>query len=411
MADIQVNSTKKNKVVFLMCSVTALAFMNKFLFFYSFFIPYFMHIGITPMSLGMALSVFEVAKIISDVPTGILADRFGRKYVLIGGFTLMGLALASWIYMPNINGVVIGMALFGVSKVSFYGKFESYFYDEMKVLGAGDKFHKLMSFVSILNNIGAAASGFIALRLFNHGGYELVFKAAFFMILFVILPFFIFLMPNSPIPVDENVKAQGRPGAITILKNAFIYLKADKRLMFTTILTALSFTIYILTAETHRIILKNIGATQETITMVYVACHVSQILMAFIVSTRKKPTSLMVPIVKYIMVLMTIISFSYFNYGYVTVAAMLIYIFLWPFVEIKVKSGLHNLAKSDVRATLASFCTITSSAFNGVFSLVIGAVSEHYSYREGVLAYAGLMLVICGALFFFGRKAEAGAIN
>lgn len=407
VSDIKLQPGYRFKVIWLMSAVAALAFMQKFLFFYSFFVPYFMHIGITPLALGVAMSTFEISKILADVPTGLLADKYGRKYVLVGGFITMAMSLAAWMYMPNFKGAVLGMVLYGISKVSFYGKFESYFYDEMKVLKCEDRFHKLMSSVSIVANLGAAGSGFIALKLFNSGGYELVYKVAFSMIVFGILPFFVFLMPNSPIPISEESKKKGRQGAIKILCNAFVYLKNDRKLMFTTVLTALAFTTYILIAEVHRMVLKDIGATQAIITTVYGTYHVSQVVSAMIVSMRKKPSSSMLLPVKYLMFLMSCVIVSSFFYGYITVGILLIYVSFWPFLEVKVKTGLHDLAKSDVRATLASFCTITSSMFNGIFSVVIGAVSQHYTYKGGIAAYGGLMLIICIVLYFFGRRVES----
>ena len=41
--------------------------------------------GVSAAAVGLTLTVFALARLILNVPAGIIADRYGRRYLLVGG--------------------------------------------------------------------------------------------------------------------------------------------------------------------------------------------------------------------------------------------------------------------------------------------------------------------------------------
>ncbi len=77
--------------------------------------------GISDASLGAISSFYFFGYTGMQIPAGILVDKFGKKMVLIPGFTLFALAA---VLIANANGITMvyaGSLLAGIGCGSYYG--------------------------------------------------------------------------------------------------------------------------------------------------------------------------------------------------------------------------------------------------------------------------------------------------
>ena len=57
--------------------------------------------GVSYTALGATATAFAIASGIGQLPVGFIVDRFGARYVLIGGITLMSLAIGGMGLVPS----------------------------------------------------------------------------------------------------------------------------------------------------------------------------------------------------------------------------------------------------------------------------------------------------------------------
>ena len=87
-------------------------------------------VGLDPLRLVLLGTALEVAVLVFEVPTGILADTYGRRRSVITGFLLMGSGFALEGAIPLFWAVLIAQAVWGVGYTFISGALEAWIADE-----------------------------------------------------------------------------------------------------------------------------------------------------------------------------------------------------------------------------------------------------------------------------------------
>ena len=87
--------------------------------------------GLSTSQVGLLLSVFAVTTLIFEIPTGLLADKFSRKWALVLGRLLLAGSMAMWLFVPQFWGYAAGMALMGVAESTVSGALQAYLYESL----------------------------------------------------------------------------------------------------------------------------------------------------------------------------------------------------------------------------------------------------------------------------------------
>ena len=67
--------------------------------------------GVTHTHASLVLTVFTLPGILFALPAGILADRFGRKVVLVPSFFLFGLARTACVFAQDFQTLLVFLTL------------------------------------------------------------------------------------------------------------------------------------------------------------------------------------------------------------------------------------------------------------------------------------------------------------
>jgi MFS family permease len=123
-------------------------------------------IGIDAVGVGLATALFLGFNLVFDIPSGILADRWSRKGMLV--VSALALALCS-IILGTSNGLplyILGYIFYGLYVVSTSGTYQAITYDILHEEGRSDQYSKIggRAYALFLTGAGVAnvASGFIA---------------------------------------------------------------------------------------------------------------------------------------------------------------------------------------------------------------------------------------------------------
>lgn len=129
--------------------------------------------GLSDAQISVLFLIWSLVGILAEVPTGAIADRFSRRGALAAGGVLQAVGYAVWIAIPGFPGYAAGFVLWGLGGALASGSMESLVYDGLAVLGATEKYPRLLGRITAAGLIAQIPAAVAATVLFGLGGYAL----------------------------------------------------------------------------------------------------------------------------------------------------------------------------------------------------------------------------------------------
>ena len=120
----------KNRQYYKFCMY---GFLKNLRFFDAFFILFLVEKGITFTQIGMLYAVREVVTNLFELPSGILADSFGRKRALSASFILYISSFTLFYLFQNFWFFLIAFMLFGLAEAFRSGTHKGMIMDYLKI--------------------------------------------------------------------------------------------------------------------------------------------------------------------------------------------------------------------------------------------------------------------------------------
>jgi len=109
------------------------AFLGTILFIQiPFAVLYFSSIGFSAAQVGLLMAIVPLAAFISEIPTGAIADLYGRKFSVILGWLLEGTFMLLFFFTRDYYHLIIISALIGISTTLMSGSYEAWVVDLLK---------------------------------------------------------------------------------------------------------------------------------------------------------------------------------------------------------------------------------------------------------------------------------------
>ncbi len=152
-------------------------------------------IGIDAVGVGVATTVYVAFILVSDIPAGILADRWSRKGVLL--LSAVMLAIASlWMGLShNLLLYTIGEIFYGAYVVFTNGTYAAITYDILYEEGRAKEYSKIFGRAYALFLIGAGIADVLSGFLADHTSYRTTY---FVSIIFCVLNILVLLSLREP---------------------------------------------------------------------------------------------------------------------------------------------------------------------------------------------------------------------
>jgi MFS family permease len=343
---------------------------------------------------------FFVAAAIAEVPTGIVADRFGRKTSMTAGAALMSLGILGWTVAPTLPLIMLAYVAMGVGITFLSGAEDAFFYETLQVTGRGDDYTRLLGRVSAVFPaalaFGSVASGFLAAI-----DVVLPFLIAGLVLLITLGIVLTFREPQTDKPAD----GQARPSFGEVLRQSLTLLRARPTLRYPILYLAIvplaSFMIESVFVQPQALAL---GVPIAGIGLIVMAVQLTNM----VGSAWSNRVTARFGEGRVLYTAPMVIGSSLLLLAALQVLPALLLIALMGFLTAVVRpimlSRIQEELSDDVRATMLSMQSLTFTIVAAISQPSLGAVADHWGLPAAYIALAASVSLLMVVLFAKSRQ-------
>ena len=192
------------------------------------------HRGLSLAQASLVDVTFFVAAAFGEVPTGIVADTWGRKTSLIAGASLMSIGILGWTFAPTLPLIMLSYLGMGVGFTFLSGAEDALFYESVQLVGRPDDYARLLGRVNA-TMLAATALGSVASGLLATVNLVLPMLISGLSILTMLVVVLTFIEPQT----EEKAGGQPRKSFAGILRQSLALMRARPTLLYPMIYLAL----------------------------------------------------------------------------------------------------------------------------------------------------------------------------
>ena len=132
----------------------AYKFASQFMPIYAFYTILFIHRGLSLTEIYILIALWSGFAIIFGLPSGVLADRWNRRNMLVLSVLLQGLCFLVWSFSHNFLMFALGFAFWALAESFSSGTEEGLIYDNLKHDGNTYDFANIYARAQLYANIG-----------------------------------------------------------------------------------------------------------------------------------------------------------------------------------------------------------------------------------------------------------------
>lgn len=372
------------------------AFLQSVPFWYAIEKLFMLEIGFNTASIGLMVAIMGAVVIISETPSGILADRWSRKGVMILGalFLLIGGVIGG--ISQNEFVFIMYAAFWGIYSALYSGTYDSVIYDtEIEEEGSSKNFEKYLGYLRIVEGsgfiIGAVAGGWIASAL--------TLRSTFFVSLPFLLLAFVFLFRFKE-PLLH--KAEVTDPVFKHIRQTFAVVLRNKMLL-PVVVSAVGFAILMDTIFELNQLWFIALATPLAVYGVIGAGIFSTWTIGGLAARFMRPSRAL--LLSGASIILGTISLVFVRNYWVTFAVMVALGALLVGINVVLTGKLHDELPSKLRAGSASVVSTVGSCLVIPASLLLTMVAERQSIFAATWLLVGVAVISTGALIAMIRRA------
>jgi MFS family permease len=350
--------------------------------------------GLDFTHIGWLFAIWSVAYLVAELPSGVLADYWSRKYVIMLGGVIRTAGFLIWMVWPGFWGYAIGFALWGIMIACSSGAVAAYLHTELRAINMGEKYAKYYGWVTSFLWVGVlCGSVTAAIFTLKHTNLLIGLSAASSLLFTVLLVG----LPEHPYKKQATYLKTLAAGAQEVFRS--------QRLRY---ICLVLFSVYMI-----------IGVIEELLPRLYANFGLNDTAVSLTLAASVVATVLLVARLE------TIVRFSLFKQGLVMALGVLFLLGglyaggLWGVGLLMLFSLLFHVfrpvfihhaqeaTKGEERATIGSIPGLAAGLFGAGAYALIGVVAGFTSERMSIALYGAVWLVVVLALAVMGRRYDA----
>lgn len=357
--------------------------------------------GITVFMVVLMEMIYAATIVLLEIPSGILADKIGRKRLLIAGAFLAFLEFGILLFARGFTAFAITAVIAGVASSCTSGAFNALLYDSMHEAGREENFEKVLGRINSLDFTAAllaALSGSVFAKFY---GFELNYILST-VSMFLALLFTISLI-EPPRGVLDDEKLEGKEGFTQYFKKALTFFRNKPQLAFLLIDAMAIGACVSYLDEFWQLYLNHIGFSILFFGVFSASISVIRIpgnlMAAYLLKFFAEKS-----ILAFVLAICSIGFFiTYLFPGPIGVAAIFMIFLVSGVVEPIITGYLHRHASSDIRATIDSFQSLCKKGIIFGIGLAFGYIASMSSVSTG-FAFLGLVCSVFLTLLLVNRR-------
>ncbi|MFC4591279.1 MFS transporter [Sphaerisporangium corydalis] len=149
----------------------AYAFSQDFVLLYPVYAVLFADTGLSTAEISSLFVIWSVTAIALEVPSGLWADVFSRRRLLVVAPVLCSAGFATWTFFPSYLAFAIGFMLWGAGGALRSGTLQALVYEELDRVGAAESYARLMGRSEAVGMTAVMVASAVAAPVLAAGGY------------------------------------------------------------------------------------------------------------------------------------------------------------------------------------------------------------------------------------------------
>ncbi|MDQ3288337.1 MAG: MFS transporter [Pseudomonadota bacterium] len=383
--------SRRNEWVYIAYKTLSLSVVDR-----AIFMLFLIYKGFDPFQIGVLQSVFFIANMVAEVPSGLFGDAFGRKRSVMLGLGTYCIFAIGVIVCDGFASFLVLYALLGLALALVYGSDTALIYDSLAADGRAEEFNRVQLRANALGLMSGAvavlAGGALQILSWDavYVGYLIVNLAAIAVWCFAI----------EPIAVR---RPDGRSDVSRQLRD---YIRGNWRRIG---LPILGFTVFAASTTPFltfsQALFNEQGISVQTITWFFCG---SQILIGvvYVILQRRMALLGFYPVLLVTTAMTSVLlALLFLNIPAITFGTFLLAMVFSPIVTIVANNYFNVSLPSGVRASFLSLIGICMSAAIAVMYYLYGYMTESMPLHK-VMAWTAVVPVLAFAIFVLSARIE-----
>lgn len=362
---------------------------------------YFRNLGFSYTQIASFTSVMMISLLVFEVPTGIVADLYGRKRSVIIGLVIVGASPLIIVFSSNYFIILFCYALIGLGITFFSGAEEAFIVDNLKFHGRDDlikEYYIKMSSLMGLGTVVAFGLGSIIVRYY--GIKPLWFMWGVGYLLSAFLLFFIKEYGFSPVVYNRvSLKHLMNP-----LLNSFAFIKHHHNFLNYLIGSSMV-TILFVQSDLWNVFFVDKGINESNLSII---ASITSLVIVFLpwfsrrVELKNIKKVLFVTTIIRIIILGAVFLIDRNN----IIVGVILFIILgsiYSFEEPITSTYIQEETDSEIRATVGSFISMVYSVIGAIAGILIGILADFIGVKNSIIAFSLFGFI---SLYFYSKIHE-----
>jgi MFS family permease len=342
---------------------------------------YFQYIGISLVQVGLIFGFYQATKIIFDIPTGLFADRYGKRMTTLISVVCTIISLVIAVLVQNFAGMVVAIIIYGLGYVMNNAALSALIIES--VIDDGKKaIAKINAKVTISFYTSFALASLVAGFVSHNYSYEMVYIITIIMQVFAVVS--ILLIPSHRDKKTVEISAEKLPK--THLKEVVKYINNNKKFRFLLLIGAIFSIGYIPADNYYMNVLADAGVNMDLAGIIIAFQMVfSAVLAMFVLKWIKHRFDNIILVVVPILSIILLIIFTVVPNIYVGAVFFGLQIVLMCINGPIASQHLHQDFEPRFRATALSLRTFLMAAIALVVQPAFGCLAIILNLRLALL--------------------------
>ncbi len=371
-------------------------FLGSFgMLFMPFIMPFYKQNHLNNAQILLLQSIFMLVSVIAEIPTGVIADKYGKRLSLILGNLAFGIGTLSYFVGHSFTAFVLAEILMGIGQALYSGADEALFYDTLKTLGYEKYTNFFVAFSDNINIIGFFVSNLLGMYLVKLISIRFTLFAS---IIFLGLEVLVYLKIPEP---RVKGKEEFVPDYLGIIKQSLSLFKRQPQLVFYVVLgVLLSLTAYWSGFWTLQSLFATIGLPTAMFAGLEIIKNVLELLLNSVWPfLYKKWKALKLIIVNQTLAYFLLIGgfFVWILTRHVVISALIMSLGSLLFKNARgyLFKDMQELIPSEIRATVNSFSSLLRYLTIGLLNPLVGYLAD----KNLIAVQFGLPLIFISLSF------------